>query len=48
MAVNDVFPDLLEVLEGIDAININGLDEPRKEFNESVNRINDFRIIVFT
>lgn len=48
MTVNDTFPDLLEILEEKDAININGLDKPRKEFNESTNRINDFRIIVFT
>lgn len=40
---NQYFSDLLDVMEDIDAID--GMDELRKEFNESVDLYNDYKEI---
>lgn len=43
IANNQYFSDLLDVIEDIDAID--GMDELRKEFNESVDLYNDYKEI---
>ncbi len=40
---NQYFSDLLDVMEGIDAID--GMDELRKEFDESTDLYNDYKEI---
>ncbi len=43
IANNQYFSDLLDVMEDIDAID--GMDELRSEFNESMDKYNEFKEI---